>query len=578
MLYSHLTETDKNLIEYYITHYANESKGKRFIPLEAPLSEVLGEWNRSKVELFNRFGKQFIHSKPIDIEHTRDTLGPMFYNNPIFFDFMRELRDDFTRQYSQEAFTFVGKYEITHRAVYYRLLNLVDIYEYDKFLSTKLSDTCFGDAVKSIKIKVNASGKVYTFNAGEKVMKTIKRLVDMTDNTYCKEHFEEFRIFISQVLNEKTLKGDLCVSIHPLDFITMSDNASNWRSCMKWDGEGCYKAGTVEMMNSHSVVVAYLKSSKDMDIGEGNMWNNKRWRGLYIVGDDFIYSVKGYPYQNESIDTEVLKFLGSIMNKNSDTPRYNTDNIYVENYDYDDGCEVITNTRCIYSFDTEKMYNDIQEWDGEHSYITNIGIGEALPRSELKIVEFCYSGASTCVLCGKYNDSDEEIDLICRDCGEKYVRCTYCRTLMETNEIAYQDEGHSWDGPTILCKCCFEEHHFFDPLNHKLVSDHNAYSLQIIRQTGENEYYSAGSIRLHYDSYDKLVRTWDHEIWNKYFSVPPLRFEYPYYKEIFILEEDLNELGKETFKIYPENKEYKINTDNICNIRRAYYYADQYDL
>ena len=38
----------------------------------------------------------------------------------------------------------------------------------------------------------------------------------------------------------------------------MSDNNSGWESCMSWRNNGCYRRGTVEMMNSPYVIVAYL--------------------------------------------------------------------------------------------------------------------------------------------------------------------------------------------------------------------------------------------------------------------------------------------------------------------------------
>ena len=38
----------------------------------------------------------------------------------------------------------------------------------------------------------------------------------------------------------------------------MSDNDYGWDSCMGWMNEGEYRLGTVEMMNSPCIVVAYI--------------------------------------------------------------------------------------------------------------------------------------------------------------------------------------------------------------------------------------------------------------------------------------------------------------------------------
>ena len=91
--------------------------------------------------------------------------------------------------------------------------------------------------------------------------------------------FEQMRIKHSQILNKKRLKGTLCLSIHPLDYITISDNNCDWDSCMTWTGDDCpgeYRLGTLEMMNSPSVVVAYLDSKEPYHpLDDGRAWSNK---------------------------------------------------------------------------------------------------------------------------------------------------------------------------------------------------------------------------------------------------------------------------------------------------------------
>ena len=92
------------------------------------------------------------------------------------------------------------------------------------------------------------------------------------------EEFEDFRIKHSRILSEKEFIGRLSLSIHPLDFMTMSDNDSDWSSCMSWRTCGSYRRGTVEMMNSPCVVVAYLSASKPMVLDRGShfKWNIKK--------------------------------------------------------------------------------------------------------------------------------------------------------------------------------------------------------------------------------------------------------------------------------------------------------------
>lgn len=573
MLYSNLTETDKNLIEYYITHYANESEGKKVIPLEAPLSKVLGEWNTSKERLYKLFGEKFIISDHVKIEHNSESNYQKFAANPTYTNFVLNLRDSFEEMFSAKRIEIIPIEGMRDTTLYYRIRALVDCFDISRFNSTKLSNDFFGCDITTIKIKHKDTGKVYSFQNGEKVMKAIKKLVDITGDPYCTEHFEEFRIFISQVLNEKYLEGELCVSIHPLDFMTMSHNGSKWRSCMKWDSDGCYKAGTVEMMNSASVVVAYLKSSKDFDIGDGNMWNNKKWRGLYIVGDDFIFSVKGYPYQNSDLDEAVLKLIGRTANANAESPLYNTNVIGEVHGDYDEDWTVCTATRCIYCFTTEKMYNDIAEWEGDHYYITDIGIKEELPPRELKSFDFEYSGKSTCVLCGEWNDEEEEVELICSHCKEHYTRCTYCHHLMEETDIVYNSEGAYYYDPQHLCQECFEKYHFFDPLDkNQLVSQGNSYPIMIVEEVEDNKYKVIGEIRCSYNTYNTLLCNEDHSVWEKYFNDKPLKFDYSYYSDYYITRENFKETTKENFPITMYERPYNVGKNGLKEVVRSYRY------
>jgi hypothetical protein len=116
------------------------------------------------------------------------------------------------------------------------------------------------------------NGKKLKIHSGCKPIRILQKIVKEFEIPY----FEEFRLEHSRILNQKTLVGDLCLSIHPLDYMTMSDNDYDWSSCMSWiDGE--YRQGTVEMMNSACVIVAYIKGRNDYSI-QNYQWTNKKWR------------------------------------------------------------------------------------------------------------------------------------------------------------------------------------------------------------------------------------------------------------------------------------------------------------
>lgn len=77
-----------------------------------------------------------------------------------------------------------------------------------------------------------------------KLMRMMAKIVDWFELD--KEAFEQFRILHSRVLNDRMINADIVLSIHPLDYLTMSDNACDWESCMNWYQGGDYRLGTVE--------------------------------------------------------------------------------------------------------------------------------------------------------------------------------------------------------------------------------------------------------------------------------------------------------------------------------------------
>ena len=83
--------------------------------------------------------------------------------------------------------------------------------------------------------------KSFTISYGMKLMKVYNKFA----TAFGIAGFDEYAVAHSQILNTTNLKGTLCLSIHPLDYMTMSDNDSNWTSCMSWKNGGEYRQGTV---------------------------------------------------------------------------------------------------------------------------------------------------------------------------------------------------------------------------------------------------------------------------------------------------------------------------------------------
>lgn len=114
----------------------------------------------------------------------------------------------------------------------------------------------------------------------------------------------------SRYMQEDKIEGYLYLSVHPLDFLTVSENAEGWHSCHSLDGS--YRGGNLNYMVDDTTVVAYLSSGADkyLRVIDRN-WNSKKWRTLLHFNKEnkAIYLNKQYPYSCKFLaDSVVEKF------------------------------------------------------------------------------------------------------------------------------------------------------------------------------------------------------------------------------------------------------------------------------
>ena len=285
-----LSEEDYSNIKKYIEYYAtNSTYGPSQVSVQ--ISHLLRFWNKNKQFLFELFNNELILQKDINIQ----------YPETFLIEEMEDLLDQQDDKFIGEMSNFINKLAVKENYTYYS--NLYRLIE----PKTLISNIYPGDTVEIPYTLNDGTLKYLTVQSGCKIMKILSKIANIFDLN----GFEEFRLKHSMVLNRKKFKGTVCLSIHPLDYMTMSDNDCDWDSCMSWREDGDYRLGTVEMMNSPYIVVAYLKSKTDMDLFENGttQWNNKRWRQLFMVSDKMIFGIKGYPYNNDILTDVILDWL-----------------------------------------------------------------------------------------------------------------------------------------------------------------------------------------------------------------------------------------------------------------------------
>ena len=434
--YEALTAQDKEYITEYIEKWGGINSS---IKLKAPLDYILREWNKSKQTLFNIFGEKLMLEKEIQVEDgdnkkIREINNYLNSTNPGT-DFINSVR---------KLFTFNGAYFEDTYATY----NL-----------TQAKQLFTNRVAKEFSYR-NKDNKVIKVPEGAKVMRVLQKIAkefDLPD-------FEIFRNHISRITEIRKSKIKFTLSIHPLDYMTMSDNANGWASCMNWtQGPGSYRAGTIEMMNSPVVVVAYITTKPYYPANTSIEWTSKSWRELIIVHPNTICSVKSYPYYNISFDKALVNWLADLVEEKTEW-RYNRKKPQ-ENLE---SCSDIKawqdkedkDNYFLLHFETNEMYNDFGNTDNYGIFSINP------PDNKYHTSTINYSGLMTCMCCGENGYwSDDTETVICEDC-EPSIYCCCCDERVNINDaIEVDGEWVCEDCYNDLHRCmCCEDAHFEDDL------------------------------------------------------------------------------------------------------------------
>ena len=153
-------------------------------------------------------------------------------------------------------------------------------------------------------------------SGGKKIpegMKLIKAFKYFESN---KQALRDMQDIASQMIQENKIKGTLCFSVHPLDFLSSSENTHNWRSCHALDGE--YRAGNLSYMIDETTFMVYLKGADDciLPAFPGSVkWNSKKWRMLIhaSTNDYLMFAGRQYPFNSKSGIDLVLNIYNNML-------------------------------------------------------------------------------------------------------------------------------------------------------------------------------------------------------------------------------------------------------------------------
>ena len=421
-----ITDEEFELIEDCIKSYSESG-------LTADIRYILREWDTSKKYLCeDMFGGQLILKRQITYSaNVTEIVNEMYQacelgEIPSAADRVRSLWRDFCHsQYLKKD----GKVDWLYAS---------DIIDFQNLVEGKI----LNGADFSIDLpKPDGTSRIYNVTCESKPFRVMRRIIKaFPDCGISEEAFRCFSDWVTTFSGTKEIHGNLCLSIHPMDYITMSDNNCDWSSCMSWEDNGCYRGGTVEMMNSPMVVVAYLESSTPMHIF-GKEWNSKKWRTLLIVNPKFTCSIKSYPFQQDRLTKIALDWVNELYHGKYTEESYDVRPWRTNDIDLDDGrnIQVTIEPHC------NRMYNDFGSTTHWMKFDKD-EVEEIYESRKEKFYDFNYSGASECMTCGRidaeYSHENDEEALSCLDCfdPEPRVDCYYCGESFHEDDMLWVDD------------------------------------------------------------------------------------------------------------------------------------------
>ena len=155
---------------------------------------------------------------------------------------------------------------------------------------------------------VPSSGKI--IKKGTKIIKAFK-------------FFEEDKIVLddlqtqaSMLIQDDKVEGYLSFSVHPLDYLSSSENNYNWRSCHSLDGE--YRAGNLSYMLDSSTIIVYLSPKEKAilpNFPDNVPWNSKKWRVLFFLSNDWnmLFAGRQYPFASKNGINIALNYFSKLF-------------------------------------------------------------------------------------------------------------------------------------------------------------------------------------------------------------------------------------------------------------------------
>lgn len=293
------------------------------------------------------------------------------------------------------------------------------------------------------------------------------RIINALCKKYGLDSYPEYNAKFAKLadsLNPMQVKRTALLSLHPCDYLEMSNSKNSWSSCHCLDG-GEYHAGTLSYMNDECSMIFY---TVDDGVTESFYAFPKRTRQVFCFQNGILLQSRLYPQTDDDNTREIYRNI--VQRTIADCLAL--PNLWLLKREYEEvSRRVQTHDDALHYCDYEHKY-----YKPNISLLKGAGVGEddtilighaayCLDCAELvtetntTYCDDCSDGGYvSCDDCGHriYEDEAQYIDgrYYCEDC------CSYCEHCHEYATSTSEVRGYN-DNILYVCTSCLEEHYFY---------------------------------------------------------------------------------------------------------------------
>ena len=241
--------------------------------------------------------------------------------------------------------------------------------------------------------------------------------VSVFNSTYCK---------IADALNPLTIKRHTLLSVHPVDYLLMS-NGNSWQSCHNIDS-GCYMVGTLSYMCDPSSMIFY---TVDKDYAGDRIYTEQKInRNVFCYEGNMLLQSRVYPENSTSLRKQFREVVQNILATALNIPNY--------------WIGMSSDEDILVTDDDSYHYRDYDCDD-----YRNIAMLKDTVKNEIHIGSKAY-----CINCGDV--LDEAGSLHCGGCDGSYHTCACCGREVDDEDARMIDGEYYCENCTYYCEDCEE--------------------------------------------------------------------------------------------------------------------------